>query len=225
MPKSVGITGNHGLLEFDPQTGQVLSTETSCSSECSCKGGGETAMAFDPKEYEKVLREAVEAAIDSPDLYVRGILYQDDMKEFVRQRLGDADRVVEKFLGIIDDPHKEPDGLGRGKQIVEDLKKQPRGTWLVIKHDFQDNRDFRFTAYISAGNGKLGGIETLSPKSLLLRKSVIAWWGTKSMRCARKSNRNVRLWQAKRRSKIGALPPGRRSKMFAFTRKSSPTRR
>ncbi len=157
MPKSVGITGNHGLLEFDPQTGQVLSTETSCSSECSCKGGGETAMAFDPKDYEKVLREAIEAAIDSPDLYVRGILYQDDMKEFVRQRLGDADGVVEKFLGIIDDPHKEPDGLGRGKQIVEDLKKQPRGTWLVIKHDFQDNRDFRFTAYISAGNGKLGG--------------------------------------------------------------------
>lgn len=78
------------------------------------------------------------------------------MKDFVRQRLEDADGVVEKFLGVIDDPRKEPDGWVKGKQIVEDLKKQPRGTWLLIKHDFQDNRDFRYTAHISAGNGKLG---------------------------------------------------------------------
>lgn len=113
-------------------------------------------MALNSNDYEKVLREAVESALDSPDLYVRGTLYQEDMKDFVRQRLEDADGVVEKFLGVIDDPRKEPDGWAKGKQIVENLKKQPRGAWLVMKHDFQDNRDFRYTAYISAGNGKLG---------------------------------------------------------------------
>lgn len=114
-------------------------------------------MTFDPQDYEKVLRKAVEAGLDNPDLYApSGTLYQDDLNRFVRQRMGDTDGVKEKFLGTFDDPRKEPGGFAQGKEILDDLRSQPRGTWLVFRHDYRGEGQFRYTAYISAGNGSLG---------------------------------------------------------------------